>query len=204
MTNELAEGGPAAFLLVEDYAPVARAYQRSLERYGSVTVVGTVLDAQSFLASSTVTGLVTDISLPDGSGLDVAREARARMASLPILIISGGVDPSGLDAADELRAAYLLKPIEDRQLARFAERATARQRRVTALLLDWTERYSLSAAEAVTFRLCVEGLRRREIAVRRRVSPNTVKMQIGSLLNKVGAQNISEVVTAFFSELSRL
>lgn len=80
-----------------------------------------------------------------------------------------------------------------------------RPRRLTLasspLVAVWTERYRLSAAETVTLRLVLDGLRVAEIAERRRIARSTVKRQIGSLLSKVEAARTADIVIAFALEL---
>lgn len=191
----------ASFLVVEDEGLVALAYRQALRGHGSVTVAPTVAEAREVFARCRPTGLVTDISLPDGSGLDVAREARARSRDLPILIVSGDVTPERMAVAVELEAGFLWKPIDPKQLALFAERAVARGFRLDTLLKDWIDRYALSAAEAVTFRCAVDGLRRAEIAETRGVSQSTVKNQIAGMLPKVGAADLSDAVLRFYREM---
>lgn len=192
----------AHFILVEDNDHVAHVYRRVFESFGTVALARSVAEARSVLAAAHVTGLVADISLPDGSGLDVAREARARMKDLPILIISGDVNSVRLDTADELFAAILEKPIRRSQLIRFAERAIARERRAATLLVTWMYRYSLSAAEMMTLRLAVDGLTRDDIVVARGVSLNTVKTQIAALLGKRSVATLAQAVAAFYAELA--
>lgn len=195
-------GTPPHFLLVEDNDLVAAACRRALARHGIVSVAASVAEAGLVVASVRLTGLVADVTLPDGTGFDVAHEARARAHDLPILLISGAVDPSRLVAAHQLEATYLLKPVGVEELRLFAERAVARQHRALRLLQVWVERHHLSAAETVTMRHALDGLDRHEIAAIRGVSPNTLKHQIGSLLAKLDARSLTEALALFYRELS--
>lgn len=194
--------GPPTFLLVEDNDLVALAYQRVLREHGAVVVVETVHAARAVILADRVTGMVTDIALPDGSGLELARAARERFGDLPILLISGGIDSRRLEVADEIGVPILLKPIGRPQLTRFAERAIGRQWRAGALLTAWVERYRLSAAEAIMLKLLLEGYKRNEVAAARGISPNTVRNQIGALLDKIGTTSVAETLAAFFEELA--
>ncbi len=113
----------AHFLVVEDSIPMGAAYRRLLAPHGRVSLAASVAEARKALAAMRPTGLIADIALTDGSGLDVAREARAMTPDLPILIVSGHVDGVRLEIANDIRAAFLLKPFSPMQIVRFAERA---------------------------------------------------------------------------------
>lgn len=193
--------GPPHFLLVEDDDRLAAAFRRVLARYGVVSVADSVAVAFVAIDTMALTGVVSDVSLPDGSGIDVAARARARTSDLPILLVSGAVDHWRLGAAHELGAAFLLKPVDTQQLAHFAERAVARQRRAATLFEEWGRRYGFTAAEAVTLRLALGGMRRDEIASARGVRAVTVRNQIAGLVAKVGAPTVAECVALFYREL---
>ena len=71
--------------------------------------------------------LITDINLPDGSGLDVAREALRQNPSLPVIVCSGhdlrGVAESLGPTAHPLRKPFELDELEA-LVERLAQRAT--------------------------------------------------------------------------------
>lgn len=203
MTDDQFTNPRVHFLLVEDEQLVAIAYLRALAAYGQVSTATSVTDACFLVAEVSFTGIVTDVSLPDGTGFEIALEARKRASEVPILIVSGGdVEPRRLELAHQLNASYLMKPVDVGQLGLFAQRAILRQRRTASLLAAWTERFDLSAAEAVTMKLALDGLKREEIAIVRRVSPSTVKNQIGSLLAKLGVTTMPEARIRFYEELA--
>jgi DNA-binding response OmpR family regulator len=57
--------------------------------------------------------LITDIGLPDGSGVDLARAARIRRPDLPVIYATGHVDHGlALDA----HSAAVIKPYQTEQL----------------------------------------------------------------------------------------
>lgn len=191
------------FLVVEDDHVVLRTYMRALERHGGVVSAEGIAAARATIAMvDQLVGAVLDVSLPDGSGIDLARELRGRWRDVPILLVSGAVDSRRLDGAHELEAAYLVKPVNARQLSRFAERAIERLRRETGLLDAWAERYGLTPAEIATLRLALDGLRRDEIAARRGVKPGTAKMQIHSILSRTGSGSLDELVASYYRELA--
>jgi DNA-binding NarL/FixJ family response regulator len=201
MTGIHLSTGPPHFLLVEDSDLVARAYQRALGRHGIVSVASTVAEALVVVSTMSLTGVVSDVSLPDGTGLDVAARAVSRSPGLPILLISGAVDHSRLRQAHELGASFLLKPVDSKQLAHFADRAIARQRRAATLLEEWVRRYRLTPAETVTLRLAIYGMHRDEIAKARGVRPLTVRNQAAGVASKVGGRALTDTVAEFYREL---
>lgn len=189
------------FLLVEDDGLVAASYRRALGRHGAVTVASNVAEANVAMDTMDLTGIVADVSLPDGTGFDVATRVRTRTPHLPILLISGAVDGHRLGAAHELGASFLLKPVDAMHLTRFAERAIGRRRRAATLLGEWVSRYRLTAAETVTLRLALNGRQRAEIAAARGVTAITVRNQIASLVAKGETRSLADMVANFYREL---
>ena len=103
-------------LLVEDDAAIARGLCYALKQEGfSMRRVSTLADALAALKEPADL-LLLDLSLPDGSGLEVCRQAR-RQGDLPINILSARDDETtmvlGLDmGADD----YIAKPFRIREL----------------------------------------------------------------------------------------
>ncbi|MBA3878348.1 MAG: response regulator [Sphingobium sp.] len=100
-------------LIVEDEPLIAFDNERFLEDEG-YTVVGTfdsVADATAVMGSGVAIDLVlTDISLADGSGLEVARAALE--AGLNVLFVTGDCPPEGATLAH----GWLAKPYDPRHL----------------------------------------------------------------------------------------
>lgn len=104
----------AAILLVEDYGDALEAMQLLLERAGyRVEGVTSVADAMDRLAAGGIDAVVTDLGLPDGSGVDIARAYGDR---LPVIALTG-YDRS-LVAGEEAHrlAAYITKPVVPAEL----------------------------------------------------------------------------------------
>jgi two-component system CheB/CheR fusion protein len=97
---------PCRILLVEDHADTAAMMQRLLARRGYVvTVATTVAEACNALRSGAFDLLLSDLGLPDGSGLDVMREAASVSPKLPGIALSGYGMPG--DARKTLEAGFL-------------------------------------------------------------------------------------------------
>jgi two-component system response regulator MprA len=104
-------------LIVEDDDEIASAIARVLGREGYTTdCTGTVAGAREATRSEHWDAVLLDLGLPDGDGLDVAREIRAA-GGTPVLIVTARDEVSsrveGLDAgADD----YLVKPFDRSEL----------------------------------------------------------------------------------------
>lgn len=99
-------------LVVEDEGRIAEILRAALSRSGfTVDAVRLYADAQAAIATNPYDAVVLDLGLPDGDGLSLLTETRARGNAVPILVLTArdSVEHrvAGLDAgADD----YLIKP----------------------------------------------------------------------------------------------
>ncbi|MGR3376409.1 response regulator [Salipiger abyssi] len=106
-------------LIVEDDEVLANGLSVGLRLSGfTADRVATLADARAALETSDFEGMVLDIMLPDGLGLDLLGELRARGSALPVLLLTARDQVRdrvrGLDAgADD----YLGKPFDLDELA---------------------------------------------------------------------------------------
>ena len=113
---------PFVILYVEDNDLVRESFAELLATAGRrVVCVADGAGAREALREQDVNLLMTDINLPDGSGLDVAREALLLNPMLPVIVCSGQ-DMS--DAALSLgpTAHVLRKPFDLAELETLIER----------------------------------------------------------------------------------
>ncbi|MBI4955124.1 MAG: response regulator [Myxococcales bacterium] len=115
-------------LLVEDDAVVARSVVRALRSVPyEVSCAATLAEARRQLDARVFCALVLDLGLPDGHGLELARELRRGGRSMPIVVYSGQIDRDAVRAIAELQAVALPKPATGDALRRALARATAMQ-----------------------------------------------------------------------------
>ena len=113
VTKQPSEAGPRV-LLVEDEFLIRLDAAEILSDLGcSVSDVGTVAEALVALASDEYDVLLTDIDLEDGSGVDLARQARERHPYLHIVFATGH---GAVDASGALEASVLAKPYDGRTM----------------------------------------------------------------------------------------
>jgi DNA-binding response OmpR family regulator len=81
---------PFVILYVEDNDYIRQSFAELLATdQRRIVCVADGAAAREVLREQNVDLLMTDINLPDGSGLDVAREALRRNPSLPVIVCSG-------------------------------------------------------------------------------------------------------------------
>jgi DNA-binding response OmpR family regulator len=107
-------------LVVDDEPHIGLVLRPFLEQLGySVSFAKTLQEARSALQSNPATdGLLLDIHLPDGSGLDFLRDLRSesRTSRLPVLVVTAEGEDRVLREARRLGAALVTKPFSPTKL----------------------------------------------------------------------------------------
>ena len=120
---------PVSVLLVEDDADTSEAMRLLLAEAGfDVRVAGSIGAASEAFRDRPADILISDIGLPDGSGLDVLSRLRAVRADLPGIVLSGyGMEQDVAASRANGFAEHFIKPVDfDRLIAaidRLASRA---------------------------------------------------------------------------------
>lgn len=113
---------PFVILYVEDNLLVRESFAEVLEAAERrVVCVGDGAGARAVLREQTVDLLMTDVDLPDGSGLDVAREALLQNPALPVIVCSGH-DVNHAARVLGPTAHALIKPVDLHELVRLVDR----------------------------------------------------------------------------------
>ncbi|MEQ1602096.1 MAG: sigma-54 dependent transcriptional regulator [Methylophilaceae bacterium] len=112
-------------LVVDDEADIRELLVLTLERMGiAADSAGNVTDAKHLLAQNSYALCLTDMRLPDGSGLDLVQLIGAQYSGLPVAVITAY--GSAENAVSALKAGafdYLTKPISLKQLRPLVESA---------------------------------------------------------------------------------
>jgi len=113
--------GPRHLLVVDDEPHIGLLLRPHLEELGYRVSLARSLDgARAALAASqgAVDGLLLDLHLPDGSGLDLLRELRSAKATrgLPVVVITAEGEERVHDAARRLDATLMTKPFSPSKL----------------------------------------------------------------------------------------
>ena len=119
-----------SILVVDDEDALCRAYARTLEEVGfEVVRAGTGTEALALLESRSFDTIVSDISMPSMTGIELLRAVRQHDRDVPVILVTGNPSVDSATQAVEYGALrYLVKPIGKGVLAEAVERAVKLQR----------------------------------------------------------------------------
>ena len=117
---------PLKILLVEDHADTAQVMGRLLQRLGhSVTTSNSVAGGLELARNGTFDVLLSDIGLPDGTGLELIRQIRETQ-SLPAVALTGfGMDDDIAKCHEAGFMAHLTKPVNFQRLEMIIQQVAA-------------------------------------------------------------------------------
>jgi nitrogen-specific signal transduction histidine kinase len=120
---------PVSVLLVEDDADTAEAMRALLSEAGfEVHLAGGVAEADTTFRRHPADVLVSDVGLPDGSGLEVLSRLRAQSPSLPGIVLSGyGMEQDVAASRANGFAEHFIKPVNLDRLIAAIDRLAARE-----------------------------------------------------------------------------
>lgn len=199
---------PIRVFLLDDHEVVRRGVQDLLDAEPDIKVVGDAGTADQALARGPALRpdvAILDVRLPDGDGIAVCRELRARMPELACLMLTSFDDDEALlDAIMAGAAGYVLKVIKGSDLVAAVRtlasgRSTLDPATTARLMTSLREEEAtadeegdalsgLSPREKDVLVLISEGLTNRQIGKRLYLSEKTVKNHISRLLAKLGVE----------------
>jgi len=186
--------------VVDDEEPVRRSLAFLLATVGFPVRVHE--SAEGFLASAASAGracLITDLKMPDMSGVELLERLNSMGAMMPTVVITGHGDvPMAVAAMKAGAVDFIEKPFADEALIDAVKRAASRleeapddARDVQALRarLD-----GLSERERQVLSMVVAGLPNKTIAYDLNISPRTVEVHRANIMSKMQARSLPELV----------
>jgi two-component system response regulator DesR len=196
MSAHAENDGEIRVLLVEDQSMVRGALAALLEIEQDIIVVGQASNGRAALAAVTQCTpdvVVTDIEMPEMSGLTLAAELRERKSKLHVIVLTTFARPGYLRRALNAGArGYLLKDRPASELADAVRRVTRGLRVIDPELAAeaWSaETDPLSERERQILWRAGEGSSSAEIAAELHLSEGTVRNYLSEAISKLGAAN---------------
>ncbi len=115
-------------LIIENHGETRRALAEAIESAGHVAIQSsTAADARSRLEGFAYDGMVVDVRLPDGDGLDLLDDALTRYPAMRCVVTTGfGSIHHAVRALKRGAADYLIKPVETAHVADILQGPTRR------------------------------------------------------------------------------
>lgn len=143
--------------------------------------------------------VITDVRMPEMSGIDLLRNLNERRIKLPVIVITGHGDLQLAVEAMKIGAAdFLEKPYEDEILLTSVHTVLRRQQQENeqkSVLVDLRNRVAmLSGREREVLEGLVAGKPNKVIAYDLQISPRTVEVYRSNVMTKMHAKTLSELV----------
>lgn len=164
--------------------------------------VRTYDSAKDFLQRVSSVGpgcVITDVRMPDVSGIDLLRKLREMDFGLPVIVITGHGDvPLAVEAMRIGAADFLEKPYDDEALLASVRSALDRGDKEAAQSREKIELHerlaTLSNRERDVLEGLVAGQPNKIIAFNLGISPRTVEIYRANVMTKMMAGSLSELV----------
>ena len=195
----------AAIFIVDDDPHVRDSLAMLLEAAGYAP--RSFESAAAFLASEAPKArgcLVVDVQMPEMNGLELQNELAARRSPLTVIIMTGHGDiPIAVQAMKAGALDFLEKPFDDEVLLdsvrRALERASSAADHADAARDAQTRLALLTEREREVLDLIVAGKANKVIAYDLSISPRTVEIHRSRVMEKMGANNLADLVRKVLS-----
>ena len=192
-------------VLVDDHDLIRQGLARAFERHEDFSVVAeadSVADGLKEVASHRPTVVVTDVRLPDGTGLDLVRAVRKASPDIGIVVLTMYAgDEQLFEALEAGASAFVAKDAPSDDVVAAARHATVSPRSFICsqfgrrdAAADAPSGPQLSPRELEVLRLLAEGLGVAAIARQLFVSESTAKTHISKIYEKLGAANRAQAI----------
>jgi len=142
-------------------------------------------------------GLVIDLDLLDGDGLELAECARTRLPSTPILLITGSDEARYVNRAHLIGVPIVRKPDFNENLLIFIDRTfieySRHERNIAYVIEQLVFKSHLSSQQRKIIELMLSGTTRTQLASSLGVEETTIKTHIRGIVRRVGVPNLDRV-----------
>lgn len=200
-------GSRTTVLLVDDHELIRHGLAGAFARADGFAVVaqaGSVAEALAAARAVKPSVVVTDLQLPDGSGLDIVRVLRKEMPDIGLVVLTMYAGDEQIFAAmDAGASAFVGKDAPSTEVVNAARQAAVAPRSFTSAGLPEAMMRRLSGSaprlsdrERQVLELLAEGLGVSAIAGKLYVSESTAKSHVAKVYEKLGAANRAQALMA--------
>jgi DNA-binding NarL/FixJ family response regulator len=202
--------------IADDHPIVLDGLRSAINAFEGKTVVGVASNGKDALQQLEILRpdiLLTDISMPEMNGIELAREAIKRYSSLKVIIMSMHESDAYINNAIEAGAhGYLLKDAEKNELSEafdlVMEGGKYFSKTVSQILMNGmfkpgdsdgkkkVNQGGLSNREVEVLRLIAQGLSNKEIGVKLFLSTRTIDAHRYNIMQKLEVKNTAEMIKA--------
>jgi two-component system response regulator DevR len=212
---------PIRLLLVDDHHVVRIGLRTLLHNNQGITVVGEAASKAAAVREAMRLKpdvILMDVRLPDGSGVEAAREILAMYPKARVLFLTSYADDDSILASVLAGAlGYLLKNIDSKELIRSIHVVSKGQSLLDPLVIkramNWVKagpdqgspvrKKSLAPQEERVLALVADGLTNKEIADRLKLSDKTVKNYLSNIFEKLHISRRAQAATFFVNREDR-
>ncbi|USQ15351.1 response regulator transcription factor (plasmid) [Legionella lytica] len=142
--------------------------------------------------------LITDVRLPDISGLELLEKLKQQKIFLPVIVITGYGDiPMAVRAMKLGAKDFLLKPFNEQVLLEKVQKHINQSVNNESLHLLNKRINSLSKREQQIIKLIIDGKLNKQIAHELSISISTVEAHRSNIMNKVQAKNLAQLIKLY-------
>ena len=208
MSKEPPPGTTLSILIVDDHDVVRIGFKQILAEHSRFNVAGEAASAASALEAlrhAKFDVVLLDLSLPDGSGIDVLRRIKAQYPDTRVLVLSGfSEEQYGINMLRAGAAGFLSKTCSSEELVKAIDTVAIGRKYVSTKLADLLANgltgpvdkplhEQLSAREFQIFCHLAEGKTVSEISEAIFISVKTVSTYRARLMEKMGLKTNSEL-----------
>ena len=196
---------PTRVLLIDDHDLIRQGLARAFERHDDFDVAGqaaSVGEGLRLFAALKPDVVITDVRLPDGTGLDLVKQLRSEGHETGVVVLTMYAGDEQLFAALEAGAsAFVAKDAPSDEVVAAARHALVSPRSFTAADLAGAMRRrmvpsgpQLTQRESEVLSLLARGFSVSAIARSIFVSESTAKTHISKIYEKLGASNRADAI----------
>ena len=196
-------------LIVEDQRMMRETMENYIKQKEGYRLAGSLAGAslaEKFCAANPVDLVLMDVCTENvESGFEATKVLKAQFPKVKVIIVTSMLDGSYLNRAREVGADSIwFKDVSREELMTVVERTMGGESvypdKAPKVMIGNASSYEFTEAEVKVLRVLVEGMTYKEMAQALNISVETVKSQVGSMLQKTGFTSKTKLAAMVMSK----